>query len=198
MPSPTSAPADLLRALAHVLADVGAAWYVFGAQAVLVWGRPRFTADIDVTVRLVPEEPERFVAAMAQAGFAIRFEAGDDFVRRTRVLPFVHQASGWPLDVVLAGPGLEERFLSRAVSVDFGDDLRVPVLCAEDLIVTKVLAGRPNDLEDIRGILRERVDRLDLADVRQTLEALEEALGVSDLLPVFEVEVAQSRSRTPE
>lgn len=198
MPSPASAPAELLRALAGVLADCGAAWYVFGAQAVLVWGRPRFTADIDVTVRLVPDEPERFVAAMAGAGFSIRFEAGDDFVRRTRVLPFVHEASGWPLDVVLAGPGLEERFLSRAVLVDLGDDLRVPVLCPEDLIVTKVLAGRPNDLEDIRGILRERRDRLDVTEVRQTLRDLEEALGVSDLLPVFEAEFAKAQPQTPD
>jgi len=198
VPSPASAPAELLRALAAVLAEHGHAWYVFGAQAVLVWGRPRFTADVDVTVRLVPEDPERFVAAMVRSGFSIRFAAGNDFVRRTRVLPFVHEASGWPLDVVLAGPGLEERFLNRAVFVDLGDDLRVPVLSAEDLIVTKVLAGRPNDLEDIRGILRERLERLDLADVRQTLKDLEEALGVSDLLPVFEVEVATARSRTPE
>lgn len=198
MPSPASAPADLLRALARVLGDCGAAWYVFGAQAVLVWGRPRFTADIDVTVRLGREAPDPFVAAMVEAGFSIRFDAGDDFVRRTRVLPFVHEASGWPLDVVLAGPGLEERFLSRVVLVDLGDDLRVPVICPEDLIVTKVLAGRPHDLADIHGILRERLDRLDLAEIRRTLKDLEEALGVSDLLPVFEAEVTRTRPKAEE
>lgn len=34
-----------------------------------------------------------------------------EFVARTRVLPFLHQATGIPLDVVLAGPGLEKLFL---------------------------------------------------------------------------------------
>ena len=74
MPSPT-APAELLAALSRVLADWGASWYVFGAQAVLVWGRPRLTADVDVTVRLVPEDPPRFARAMAKDGFEVRESA---------------------------------------------------------------------------------------------------------------------------
>jgi predicted nucleotidyltransferase len=57
---------------------------------------------------------------------------------------------------VLAGPGLEEQFLARAVLVDIGG-VRVPVMSPEDLVVTKILAGRPKDIEDVRGILAERV-----------------------------------------
>ena len=121
MPSPLAVPADLLAALAGALARLRARWYVFGAQAVVLWGRPRLTADIDVTVRMDPEEPERLVEALAAAGFSVRIGAPPDFVRLTRVLPFVHDASGLPLDIVLAGPGLEELFLSRAVPVTIGD-----------------------------------------------------------------------------
>jgi len=60
---------------------------------------------------------------------------------RTRVLPFRHVKSGLPLDVVLAGPGLEEDFQARAVPIDI-EGVLVPVITAEDLIITKVLAGR--------------------------------------------------------
>jgi hypothetical protein len=177
-----------------VLHRLGAAWYVFGAQAVLFWGRPRFTADIDVTVRLDPEVPERLVAEMERAGFVLRVGAADDFVAKTRVLPFVHRATGWLLDVVLAGPGLEERFIARAVDVDLGAGVRVPVISAEDLIVTKVLAGRPKDIDDVRGVLLERLDQLDLGSIRDTLGLLEAALAVGDLLPVFEAELARVRA----
>lgn len=194
MPSPT-APAELFRALARVLRELRAPWYVFGAQAVLVWGRPRLTADIDVTVKLDPEQPERLVQAMAAAGFALRVSATEDFVKRTRMLPFVHTATAWPLDVVLAGPGLEDRFLSDAVEVDLGEGVLVPVIRAEDLVVTKILASRPKDLEDVRGVLLERLDRLDVAAIRSTLGLLEGALGVSDLMPVFEAELARARRR---
>ena len=61
----------------------------------------------------------------------------------------------------------------------------MPVISAEDLIVTKVLAGRPKDLDDVRGIIAAKTD-LDADAIRATLAMLEEALGVSDLLPIFD------------
>ena len=192
MPFPSTAPADLLAALAEAIAAVGARWYLFGAQAALIWGRPRLTADVDVTVRLDPEEPDALVRAFAQRGFRLRVDPGDDFVRRTRVLPFVFEPNGLPVDVVLAGPGLEELFLSRVVPVRVGSVI-VPVISPEDLIVTKILAGRPKDVEDVRGILLERGGQLDLGTVRATLALLEAALGQSDLQPAFEAELARAR-----
>lgn len=194
MPSPPSAPADLFADLADALGRVPASWYVFGAQAVVIWGRPRLTADVDVTVRMDPEDPERLAQALSAAGFSLRVTASPDFVRRTRVLPFLHAASGLPLDVVLAGPGLEEVFLSRAVPVTVGN-VTIPVISPEDLIATKVLAGRPKDLEDVRSILRERRAGLDLAIVRSTLTLLEDALGQNDLRPVFESLLADQQAR---
>jgi hypothetical protein len=192
VPARDFAPAELLAALAGALSALGARWYVFGAQAALIWGRPRLTADVDVTVRLDPEEPERLVRVLEASGFQLRVSAADDLVRRTRVLPFVYLPNGLPLDVVLAGPGLEELFLSRAVPVRVGT-VTVPVISPEDLIVTKVLAGRAKDLDDVAGILRERLQQLDLESIRSTLRLLEEALSQSDFLPVFERELARAR-----
>jgi hypothetical protein len=175
---------ELLTALSAVLARWGR-WYVFGAQAVIAYGVPRLSADVDVTVQLVPEEPERFVRDMEAAGFALRVD-DPDFVRRTRVMPFVHLATAMPLDVVLAGSGLEEEFLDRAQAVDLGGT-KVPLIDPEDLIIAKVLAGRPKDLEDAHGLWRLRGRDLDPARIRRTLRLLEEALSQSDLLSAFEL-----------
>ena len=125
------------------------------------------------------------------AGFDLVFSDAD-FVERTRVLPFVHRASRMPLDVVLAGPGLEDEFLERAISVDVEGTL-VPVISPEDLIATKILAGRPKDVEDIRGVLHERRGSLDVERIRAVLGLLERALGQSDLLPLFESEWGESK-----
>jgi hypothetical protein len=163
-------------------------WYLFGAQAVQVWGLPRLTADVDVTARLESDNPSAFIAAMGEAGFDLRVSDLEDFVRRTRVLPFVHRPTQIPLDVVIAGPGLEEEFLERALPVDLGG-VTVPVISPEDLLITKVLAERPKDLEDVRGILRERLAELDLARVRSVLELLDEALGRKHLRALFEEQV---------
>lgn len=159
-------------------------WYLFGAQAATIWGRPRLTSDIDVTADIPSAQIDRFLAVMKGAGFRLRFD-DDEFVATTRVLPFVHLATGVPLDVVLAGPGLEEEFLARAIGVEIAGTL-IPVISPEDLVITKVLAGRSKDVEDVRGVLRERRHSLDIARIRGVLRMLEEALGQSDLLVVVD------------
>ena len=53
-----------------------------------------------------------------------------------------------PVDVVLAASGLEDEFLSRARPMRI-HDVEVPTIDREDLIVAKILAGRPKDLAAI-------------------------------------------------
>lgn len=195
MPS-DSGPADLLGALSVALAGIGCRWYLFGAQAVIVWGRPRLTTDVDITVDIGSGATEHLVSALTVAGFQLTEHFSDEFVRVTRVLPFFHSQSAMALDVVLAGPGLEEQFLDRAQTVDIAGT-RVPVISAEDLVVTKTLAGRSKDLDDIRGVIQTRGATLDLDYVRRTLALLEEALGQSDLIATFEAALTQATRRGP-
>lgn len=182
---------ELLTALAPVLARWGR-WYVFGAQAVIGYGVPRLSADVDVTLALDPDDPARFSREMDEAGFAPRV-TDPDFVQRTRVMPFVHRATGMPLDVVLAGSGLEEEFLQRAVTRRLGST-GVPIIEIGDLIVAKVLAGRPKDIEDARALWRLHGRNVDATRIRDTLRLLEEALTQSDLLPVFDSVVQSART----
>lgn len=177
------AAVDLLTSVAPVLARWGR-WLVFGAQAVIIHGVPRLSADVDVTLALEPDAPERFAEDMRAAGFGLRVE-DPEFVRRTRVMPFVHQSTGMPLDVVLAGSGLEDEFLARAVTTNIGGT-RVPVIDASDLIIAKVLAGRPKDIEDARALWSLHGARLDEDRIRSVLQLLQEALVQNDLLPAFE------------
>ena len=100
-----------------------------------------------------------------------------------------------PLDVVLAGSGLEEEFLDRARAVDLGGT-KVPLIDPEDLIIAKVLAGRPKDLEDALGLWRLRGRDLDPARIRRTLRLLEEALSQSDLLSAFELILRRESGNT--
>ena len=174
---------DLLAALAPVLARWGR-WYLFGAQAVIVYGVPRLSADVDVTLALRPDSPDAFARDMHAAGFALRVD-DPDFVRRTRVMPFVHTPTGMPLDIVLAGSGLEDEFLDRAVTMELGGT-KVPLIEVEDLIIAKVLAGRPKDIGDARAIWRLHGKTRDAARIRRILGRLEEALGQSDLVSAFD------------
>ncbi len=129
-----------------------ARWYLFGARAAILYGVARLTADVDVTVRLSEAtSTEAMATSLEQHGFTRRF-AAPAFMARTRVAPFVHDATSLPVDIVIAGPGLEEQFLDRARSIAV-EGVRVPVATAEDVVVMKLLAARPKDLEDIAAIL---------------------------------------------
>ena len=174
---------DLLEAVSAVL-DRWGRWYLFGAQAVVAYGAPRFSADVDVTLELDPDDPQRFARDMEAGGFALRVD-DPDFVRRTRVMPFVHVATGMPLDVVLAGSGLEAEFLDRAKTTDIGG-ARIPLIDVADLIVGKILAGRPKDVEDARSLWRIHGSDARRRRIRRLLRLLEEALDQSDLLSGFE------------
>lgn len=190
MPSPAG-PAELLIDLAAALEVLHAPWYVFGAQAALVWGRPRLTTDVDVTVNF-GAATDVLVHTLEERGFVLRIEATEAFIRQTRVLPMEHRASGLALDLVLSGPGLEDLFLERVVRVDV-EGVSIPFISPEDLIVTKILAGREKDIEDVRGVLSERGAQLDIDRIRETLLLLDTALGQSDLRSAFEDELSRWR-----
>jgi hypothetical protein len=187
---------ELLAELGPALAHLGVRWYLFGAQAAIFHGVDRLTADVDVTVDLGTQPTARLVAGLADAGFDLRVADAGGFVDATRVLPFVHRRTRIPVDVVLAGPGLEELFFARAEVREIGN-VRVPVACAEDLVTMKVLAGRPRDREDVVAILRARGGALDLDRIRATLVLLEKALDQADLLPELERAIERAGRERP-
>ncbi|MBA3949450.1 MAG: hypothetical protein H0X44_05825 [Acidobacteria bacterium] len=194
MPSPV---ADLLSDVSAGFRSIAAPWYLFGARAAILYGVARLTADVDVTVRLPDSTTNALlVQALTRHGFTPRVPDAD-FVTRTRVLPFVHAATGLPLDVVLAGPGLEDQFFDRAVTREIIDGLSVPVASVEDMVVMKVLAGRPKDHEDIVAMAAAQGDALDARAVRTTLGALEAALDQRDLIPAFDEALARARRARP-
>jgi predicted nucleotidyltransferase len=183
--------ADLLADLARAFDALGVAWYLFGAQAAIVYGVARMTADVDVTVQApAGMSTADWLKVIEHHGFEARF-ADPAFVAATRVLPLVHRATQLPVDVVVAGPGLEDEFMTRAVRREV-DGVVVPVVDVSDLVILKVLAARPKDEEDVTMLVRIHADSLDDARIRNVLGALQDALGQSDLLPAFARAVARA------
>jgi hypothetical protein len=191
---PFSPLADLLGALAQTFRELGLRWYVFGAQAAILHGAARLTADVDVTVELASRSIPDLLDALTRTGFVSRVPDPRDFADRTRVIPLVHQGTRVPVDIVLAGPGLEAIFLDHAEEHVIGN-VRIPVASAGDVVLMKVLAGRPKDLEDVVAILRARRADIDVETVRTSLRALEQALGRADLVEALDRALADAARR---
>jgi hypothetical protein len=178
---PTATLLDAVTAFARLAKRRSIRWYVFGAQAVALYGVPRTTDDLDITLDLEGADFAEIAGELRRSGFSPRI-ANEGFASETRVYPVIHDASGWKIDLVLAGPGLEDVFLREARAVPIGK-LTIPVIAPEHLVALKILASRPKDLEDVRGMLR--ITKLEHSRVETTLATLEALLDQSDLLPVY-------------
>jgi len=178
--------ADLDRALA------GERWCVIGAQAAICHGSDRATLDVDLSVLAGPERAEALIERLALHGIGPRIADAVAFAMESRVLLMRHVASGFPIDLVLAGPGLEAEFIARAERISlFGRD--VPVIDVSDLVASKLFAGRERDLEDVRALLRGA--KVEPVRVREVLGLLEDVLDRSDLVVAFDRELHRCERR---
>lgn len=189
-----SAAASTLADVARAVGPLGLRWYLFGAQAAIHYGSPRVTADVDVTIELGSLSPDDLMRHLRDVGIEPRVELDEEFVARTRVLPMVHVATQMAVDVVLAGPGLEEYFLGRTRTIRF-ESVELPIAAPGDIVIMKVLAGRPKDFDDVVGILRADPEGLSVEDTRATLRELEELLGQSDLVAPFESALERAKRK---
>jgi hypothetical protein len=167
---------EVLTRVSAALTHHGIDHMVIGGQAVLVHGEARFTQDIDVTLALSPGDVSQLLAVCADASLAIGVENPSEFVASTHVLPAIDSQSGTRIDFVFSSTGYERVAIGRSQTVQVGGH-DLPFATMEDLIIHKLLAARPRDLEDIRGIVRKRRDEIDWGYVERWVEAFSEAPG---------------------
>jgi hypothetical protein len=166
------------------LTHAGVAYAIIGGIAVQHWGEPRLTVDLDVTVAAPPDGPQALVRTIV-ARFASRRDDAIAFARQSRVV-LIRATNGFPVDISLAVPGYEDEVMLRAVDFTLEPGKVVRMVSAEDLIVHKAVAGRPQDLLDIRGVVFRQQDRLEPAYIRRWLRDFAAALDMPEIADRFE------------
>jgi hypothetical protein len=157
---------------------------IIGGQAVLLHGEPRLTGDIDVTVGADVDRLDDVLAAAKDMGLRPLVDPRE-FTVRTLVLPCQDPGSGIRVDFIFSFSSYERQAIERAVRVRIGQS-EVRFATPEDLVIHKLLAGRPRDLEDVRSVLLKRRP-FDADQARAALAGFGEALGRGEeLLDRFE------------
>jgi len=170
---------QLLESLARGLERLGIPYMLIGGQAVLLYGEPRLTRDIDVTLGTGPEQLSEVLEWIRSSGWEVLVEAPADFVGKTMVLPCLDPTSGIRIDLIFSFSPYEQQALKRARRVPLaGAEVRFASL--EDLIIHKVLAGRPRDIEDVRSILLKN-RAFDVEYIHHWLREFDRSLGEKSL-----------------
>ncbi len=184
---------DLLATIARVLKERRIPYMVIGGQAVLVYGEPRMTRDIDITLGLDSSRLSEVLEAIKDMGMVALPDNPAQFVARTSVLPSVHQPSGIRVDFIFSSSVYESHALTKAKRVKI-DDTDVCFASVEDLMIHKMIAGRPRDTEDVRALLIKNPE-IDVVYVLNWLKQFDEALARDSVQRFEEIRKRLGRKR---
>lgn len=99
----------------------------------------------------------------------------EEVVRKAFILPLRHTVTGVKVDMAIGLSGFERQVIARAEQTKVAD-CEVALAMAEDLLVMKLLAGRPRDLQDVHGIAMVQGESLDWQYCLKTAATLGEAV----------------------
>ena len=162
---------DVVRRLAVVFARRKVRHALIGGLAVGLRSRPRATKDADFILHVPALAFPGLLEELAEDGFEIDVT---DFIRRWSADRFLVFYRGQArIDWMQPILPLYAHVLDAAESKQWSDaDLRVAT--AEGLILTKMVAFRPQDQADIETLLNANRDTIDLALIRREWAAVAE------------------------
>jgi hypothetical protein len=126
-------------------------YLIVGGYAVSFHAQPRATKDLDILIGADAENSKAVLTALAKFGAPIEGLSAKDFAE-----PDNFFRMGTPpvmVDIMPKISGVEfEEAWRRRVDVRIDDDLSVPFISREDLLVAKLSAGRAQDLIDVDAL----------------------------------------------
>lgn len=125
---------------------------VIGGQALLLYGEPRLTKDIDITLGVGVEGLAQITGLVRGLSLRVLVDDPEAFVNNTMVLPVIEEATGIRVDFIFSHSLYEQQAIARAREVPFGATT-VKFASLEDVVIHKIIAGRGRDIEDVRSIL---------------------------------------------
>lgn len=165
----------LLKKIAASLERYQIPYMIIGGQAVLLYGEPRLTRDIDVTLGIEIEGLQKIIKVVNELGLDIVVDDVVSFVKRTMVLPAIHAQSGIRVDFIFSFTPYEQEAINRAKKVMIQGQ-PVAFASVEDVIIHKVFAGRARDIDDVRAILIKNPD-IDIEYIKNWLTEFDRSLN---------------------
>ncbi len=169
MPEPTESLAgDLVTAvetLSEVFVERGIEYALLGGLATMLRGRPRFTQDVDILLSVPQVALPGLLDELIRRGFSLDAD--------TVIREFVqHHMTAFRFGVVRIDwlkpvLPLYAHALAAATSIPWTAGHSLRVLAAEGLIITKMVAFRPQDQEDIRTLIAANASELNVELIRR-------------------------------
>ena len=158
----------LIKKVAQLLDQEAIPYMIIGGQAVLLYGRPRLTRDIDITLGVDTDKFALIEGVSKKLKLRTLVENPQDFARDTKVLPTEEPDSRVRVDFIFSFTPYEAQAIKKARQVLI-DDYPVNFASCEDVIIHKMVAGRAVDEEDVKSILAKNRDTINFVYIDKWL-----------------------------
>lgn len=168
--------------LSSDLRSLGVRWALVGGFAVILRSESRSTHDLDIVLAVSKEHEADDVVRGLRLLRGYRDHPEQPMLWRkgggllgVRLVspPLDGDDKGSVVDVLLDFSGIETDIVALAERVEVLPNVFIPVAQSGHLVALKILAGRSQDLEDVKVLLREMTDS-DLQLARRSLRLIEE------------------------
>jgi hypothetical protein len=164
---------EAVARLARFAAELARPCALIGGVAVIARAFVRATKDVDLLVSCPASEAPALLAVARRHGYAWEESDVRDFLDAglLRMWGPPSRREGLGLDILLTDSAFDEEAVRRASVVEVLGT-KVPVATPEDLVLMKVQANRPIDLDDVLAIKDAFAGRLDLTYMRAQADRL--------------------------
>jgi hypothetical protein len=171
---------ELAVDLGTQLRKLGIAFCVIGGTAYQRWGEPRQTTDVDATL-LVEFGRELEVVRNLLKTYSSRIENAESFALQNRIV-LLQSENGIGIDLSLGGLPYESRLIERSSLWKVPRHGEIRTCSAEDLVVLKSFASRPQDWIDVEKVIIRQGPRLDRALIVEEIKPLAELKEEPEIL----------------
>ena len=168
---------EVLARFAGELKKRNLRYALIGGLAASMRGRIRATEDLDLILLSNLDEALSLVESLGDRGFSPLLEDYETVARSALLIPIIDRASGIQLDLAIGLSGFEQEVVERADPMIL-EGQEIFVATPEDLVVLKILAGRPQDLQDVKGIVEIHDEQLDWEYCLTAARRLESAVDI--------------------
>ena len=158
-----------VEAIVKALNDARVEYLIVGGLAVNAHGFVRLTRDVDLVMRLVPDNADRGLHALLAIGYRMSIPAEPAMFADAAIRERWRREKGmvvlklWsdehprtPVDLFIYEPFSFPEEQARSLFVEVSAGVWAPVVALQTLLAMKRAVGRPQDLIDIKELERMR------------------------------------------
>ncbi|MBA7683386.1 hypothetical protein ES703_91750 [subsurface metagenome] len=174
---------ELLIRIAKTLDNNNIPYMIIGGQAVLLYGEPRLTKDIDITLGVSIDKLSELLNIIKKIELMPLPENIIGFTQKTFVLPAKDIKTNIRVDFIFSQTSYEKQAIERVNKINLKNTI-LKFASIEDVIIHKIFAARPRDIEDAKSIIIKNPN-FDKNYIRKWLKIFDNSMGENKFVNVF-------------